>query len=114
MAVPGGRNYAASAQVTYGIYVLNGSWIRVGGNSVVMYGSGYTTGGNKSLYGYDQMTFNYAGPFTDVRVVLESTDDGSNGALTGVSNMTWTSQTVSGQRSATPSGEKVISTMRPS
>ena len=113
MAVPGGRSYSASASVTYGIYVFNGSWIRVGGNTVPMYGN-YSTGGSKTLNGYDQMTFSYGGSFTDVRVVLESTDDGSNGTLNGVSNMTWTSQTTSGQRSATPSGEKVTATMRPS
>lgn len=114
MALPGGRSYSASAQITYGIYVYNNGWIRVGGNSISMYGSGYTTGGNKTLYGGDQLTFNYGGYFTDVRVVLESVDDGQSGTLTSVPNMTWTSQTVSGQRSATPNGEKVTATMRPS
>lgn len=113
MAYTGYNSFSASATLTYGFYVYNGSWVRVGGNTVYLYGGGYTSGGNKTLYQTDQITVNYSGNFSDFRVVLESVDDGLSGSITNVPDCTWTSQTVSGQRSATPNGEKVIATMRP-
>ncbi|WP_156884196.1 hypothetical protein [Sphingomonas sp. LK11] len=109
-----GNSYSAQAQVTYGIYIYNGSWVRVGGGTAFMYGSGYNSGGYKYLTTQEQITITYNGDFSDLRVVLESTDEGDNGAINSVPNATWTSQTNSGQRSATPNGEQVLATMRPS
>lgn len=114
MAV-GSNSYSATATLTYGIYVQsNGSWSRVAGKSVSLYGNGYSSGGSKSLSTTDTVTITYSGNVDTFRVVLESVDEGTGGSITGASNCTWTSQTSSGSRSATPNGEKVISTMRPS
>lgn len=113
MAYNGYTSYSATATLTYGFYIYNGSWVRVGGNTVYLYGSGYNNGGVKTLYQTDQITINYTGEFSDFRVVLESVDDGASGTITSVPDCTWTSQTVSSQRSATPNGEKITATMRP-
>lgn len=109
-----GNSYSAQAQVTYSIYGYNGSWVRLGTFSAFMYQSGYTSPGQKYLTTSEYPTITTNGDFSDFRVVLDSTDDGSGGAINSVPNLTWTSQTTSGQRSATPNGEQVLATMRPS
>lgn len=115
MALSGNRSYSASAAATVGFYVYaNGTWNRIGGQQVYFYGSGYTSGGTKTLYSGVQIPASYGGDFSDFRVVVESLDEGNSVNLNSVPDCTWTSQTTSGQRSATPNGEKVTATMRPS
>lgn len=112
MAVPNGT-YSASATVTYGVYgLIGGAWTRLGAQQAYLYGE-YTTGGTKTLNTGSQISINYSGQIDGFRVVLESVDEGQTGTITGA-NATWTSQTTSGTRSATPSGEAINATVRPS
>lgn len=114
MAFPGYNYWSATATVTYGVYVLaNGAWVRAGGNTVYFYANGQGNPGTVQMSNQDQITINYGGDFSDFRVVIESIDDGASGQIDSVPSATWTSQSTSGQRSATPNGEKISATMRP-
>lgn len=111
--VNGTASWSAEAQLTYAVYgLINGGWSFLGRQSVYLYGSGYSNGGSKTLYQNDSISVSYSGNVDAFRVILERVDSGTGGSITGA-NANWTSQTTSGQRSATPNGEKIIATMRP-
>lgn len=115
MAIDRNRYYSASAQVTYGVYFLiNGAWARVGGSTMYFYTSGPGNPGIVNMSNSEQVTVNYNGPApSDIRVVIESNDDATSSNITSVPNCTWTAQTNSGTRSATPNGETLLATVRP-
>jgi hypothetical protein len=104
------ETYSATAQVTYGVYgLVAGVWTHLGSQTAYFY-QGSNTQGLVTMSQQSQITVQSTANITAFRVVLESVEEGQNGAVTAVPNATWTSQTSSGSRTIT---ESVPATIRP-
>lgn len=107
MAASGGKYYEADTTVTYAVYgLIGGAWTLLGRQSVYLYGT-YPNGGLKTLYGDDQITVSTSSQVDAIKVIREG-----DGNITGA-NASWTSQSSSSSRSATPNGQTVTATVRP-
>lgn len=104
--------YAVRGSVTLGIWAKKaGVWTRMSTAVINLYQE-YSTGGSRTL------TWNYNGSFDlgtgvdAVGITVESTT-GSSAVVSDFTSLTWTSQTSSSTRSATPNGESSVVTIRP-
>lgn len=110
--MPVASSFHASATVTVAVYgLIGGAWTFLGRNACWM-NQWSSTGGQKQLSGNYQFSVSSSANITDFRVLVESVDADSGG-ITNAPTASWTAQTSSGSRSATPNGEAVTATVRP-
>jgi hypothetical protein len=108
-----GAGYVADGGVYYDIYTLvAGVWSKAGNQIKYKSQYGMTTGGNKTLNYTDTYSLSSSAVVDKIRVV--QTGFYGTGATIDSGTLVWTGQTTSSDRSATPSGEKIVATMRPS
>lgn len=105
--------YAGTATVTIGLWAKkSGAWVKVG-----------TT--TKNVQGTDGVASSAGQAFSKTisvacgtgieafGITIDSVDNGTSGALTAFTSVTWVKTTTSGVRSATPSSQKGRITVRP-
>lgn len=105
--------YEYNGYVYVGIWVKKGgAWQYVGQHSVFVSQS-FSSGGQRTLFWSMNQTFTFGGGTIQAIGVTIDGYDGNAATISGLNSINWTVQGASGERSATPSGQRSTVTVRP-